>query len=123
MSAAHPAAPPAARHLAYSLYRLLAVTTGASRDSGSNEYNRTRCLSWNRSIRAYSQNYTTLDMFQGTYRLLAVTTGASRDSGPNGYNRSHCLFQNHPIQTYKQHGCSTSSNNMMHVTNCKVQPL
>ena len=77
MSAAHPAAPPAARHLAYSLYRLLAVTTGASRDPESAEYNRTCCLCWNHSIQAYNQNSTTLDMLQGTYRLLAVTTGAT----------------------------------------------
>ena len=44
MSAARPAAPPAPRHLAFSLFRLLAVTAGASRDSGLPGYNSTRRL-------------------------------------------------------------------------------
>ena len=65
MPAAAPAAPPAPRHLAYSLYRLLAVTTGASRDSGTNEYNLTHGLHWNHSTHTCSQHYPTLDMFQG----------------------------------------------------------
>ena len=41
MSAARPAAPPALRHFAFSLYRLLAVTTGASRYPRFYGYNST----------------------------------------------------------------------------------